>query len=166
LTLRCRVRRWFDRGVLSPGTIARYWLPVIFWGLMMFGASTSAGSAQRTSRFLTPFLRWLFPEISHDALILAHVGVRKLSHLVEYAVLSALLLRAVRRSPWQPPKPWRWREAGWALACAIVVASGDEYFQTFWPGRSGTPWDVLVDVLGTSGGLALVWLIGRWRRRW
>ena len=58
-------------------------------------------SAAHTSRFLVPFLRWLDPQISLAALNAIQFGIRKLAHLTEYAILAALLWRALRGA-------WAW----------------------------------------------------------
>jgi len=40
------------------------WLPVIAWMSLMFAGSSDLMSAEHTSRFLAPILRWLKPDIS------------------------------------------------------------------------------------------------------
>src|SRR5437773_12414678 len=74
----------------------KYWLPVLIWLGIMFVGSTDLLSAEQTSRFLVPFLRWLRPDISNEALAQIHFVVRKLGHILEYAILAMLLWRAVR----------------------------------------------------------------------
>jgi VanZ family protein len=44
----------------------------------------------------------------------------------------------------------------------LLVASADEFHQTFLPNRTGTGWDVLVDC---SGALLLQWLVWLWMRK-
>jgi hypothetical protein len=46
----------------------KYWLPLLIWIYLIFVGSTDLMSAEQTSRFLVPFLRWLKPEISAQAL--------------------------------------------------------------------------------------------------
>src|SRR5213082_3317733 len=74
----------------------RYWMPAIVWMAVIFLGSTDMLSAAHTSRFLVPFLRWLDPQISLAALNAIQFGIRKLAHLTEYAILAALLWRALR----------------------------------------------------------------------
>ena len=71
------------------------------------------------------------------------VVLRKLAHLAEYAILGALLVRAVRRP-------------GLAVALAALYAVTDEVHQTFVEGRVGAPLDVGIDTLGALAGV-LVW---------
>src|SRR5205085_6429061 len=74
----------------------RYWMPTIVWMAVIFLGSTDMLSAAHTSGFLVPFLRWLDPQISLAALNAIQFGIRKLAHLTEYAILAALLWRALR----------------------------------------------------------------------
>src|SRR5438045_5204621 len=74
----------------------RYWMPAIIWMALIFVGSTDVLSAQHTSRFLVPFLRWLDPQISLAALAQIQFAIRKLGHLTEYAILAMLLWRALR----------------------------------------------------------------------
>src|SRR6266446_5534262 len=75
----------------------KYWLPVLIWLGFIFVGSTEALSAEQTSRFLVPFLRWLDPHISDATIATIHFVVRKLGHITEYGVLAMLLWRALRR---------------------------------------------------------------------
>jgi hypothetical protein len=70
------------------------WLPVIVWVGVIFLGSTDLMSAEHTSRFIVPFLRWLKPDISAETLASIHFIVRKCTHVGEYAILALLLLRA------------------------------------------------------------------------
>ena len=73
--------------------------------------------------------------------------LRKLAHATEYAILGALLLRALRHP-------------NWAVALGIAYAISDEIHQSFVPGRQGSPLDVLIDSAGVIAGVVLA------ARRW
>src|SRR5436190_14032047 len=75
----------------------RYWLPVLIWLAVIFVGSTDLMSAEHTSRFVGPFLRWLKPDITADAIVKVQLFVRKVAHVTEYAILATLLWRAVYR---------------------------------------------------------------------
>ena len=131
----------------------RYWMPAIVWMAVIFLGSTDMLSAAHTSRFLVPFLRWLDPQISLAALNAIQFGIRKLAHLTEYAILAALLWRALRGGTrWQAKMSilvfFTW------IACAIFAAS-DEFHQSFVPSRTSSPIDVMIDVTGALIGLAI-----------
>ena len=73
--------------------------------------------------------------------------LRKLAHLAEYAILGALLDRALRRP-----------QLVVAVALAGLYAVTDEVHQLFVEGRHGSPLDVAIDALGALLGVLL------WRR--
>ena len=76
--------------------------------------------------------------------------LRKIAHMLEYAVLWFLWHRALAL---ESPLP--------AAAIALAYAVTDEFHQTFVDGRHGTPVDVLID----SAGVALAILAARARAR-
>lgn len=138
---------------------SKRWLLLGLWMTLIFLLSTDLGSSEHTSRIIEPLLRWLDPQISAAALERAHFIIRKCAHFSEYAVLAMLALRAVRY-PWAVDfSRGYWRAAGWALLITAFYASSDEFHQSFVPGRTATPIDVLID---TSGGLAALILTTGW----
>ncbi|MBN2507002.1 MAG: VanZ family protein [Verrucomicrobia bacterium] len=171
------------------GSYARYWTPVILWMALIFSASTDTLSSARTSRILGPFLRWIHPGVSEQAIHRVQVVVRKGGHVTEYAVLALLASRALRRGGSRTPAPrggrasgpaagvgggpgdsgpprWRWSQAGVALGVAVLYAITDEWHQGLVPTRDGRATDVLWDAAGAAAGLAGAWVWGRWKRRW
>lgn len=70
------------------------------------------------------------------------LGLRKLAHAAEFAVLGFLLARAVG--------PGRL-----AFGLGVAYAVSDELHQHFVPGRQGSPLDVLVDTIGVALGVLL-----------
>ena len=104
----------------------RRWLPVLVWAAVIFAFSSipSLGTGLGT---------W-------------DLVLRKLAHVTEYAVLGALLLRAIGR-----PLP--------AFAVGVLYAASDEVHQHFVSGRHASPLDVAIDAAGIAIGL-IAW------RRW
>lgn len=141
----------------------KYWAPVVLWMALIFSASTDVGSSERSSRLIGPLLRWLFPRMPEPTIDAVVLGVRKTAHMTEYAVLTVLVWRAVRRPVRQDPRPWSWRPAGWAVAVAVAYAVSDELHQAFVPSRQGQVSDVLLDSLGAVLGLVLVLAWVRWQ---
>src|SRR5438093_4581488 len=82
----------------------KHWLPVLVWIAVIFVGSSDLMSAEHTSRFLGPFLRWLKPDVTADAIAKVQLFVRKVAHLTEYAILAILLWRALRRGTDLPVK--------------------------------------------------------------
>jgi len=105
------------------------WLPVLAWAAVIFVFSSIPSLS-------TGLGAW-------DTLL------RKGAHITEYAVLGALLYRALER------------EAA-ALAAGIAYAATDELHQHFVRGRHASPVDVAIDAVGLALGM-LVWLRVRQR---
>jgi LmbE family N-acetylglucosaminyl deacetylase/VanZ family protein len=134
--------------------------PLIFWIALICYASSAAMAAPQTSRIIGPLLRWLFPEITDAQLLAAHMTVRKLAHLTEYAVLALLASRAFLTSSKEFLRR-RWLAVSFALAASLALL--DELNQSYTPTRGGSIRDSLLDVTGASLALACVALL-RWRR--
>ncbi len=99
------------------------WVPVVVWATVIFAFSSLPSGS-------TDLSAW-------------ELVLRKLAHVTEYAILAALLCRALRRvAP--------------AVVLAALYAVTDEVHQTFVDGRLGTPRDVAIDTLGALLG-ALAW---------
>ena len=128
----------------------KYWLPVLVWVGVIFLGSTDVLSAEHTSRFLVPFLRWLNPEISASALKSILILIRKFGHLTEYAILATLVWRALAVGKWKPSMAFTIS----LLGCALF-ASSDEFHQSFVPSRTSSVQDVMIDICGAMIGLAI-----------
>ena len=134
--------------------------------VLIFTASSDAGSSEHTSRYLAPFFRWLFPGMSEKSVDSVVFMIRKCAHLTEYAVLALLVWRA-RRKPFRgDTRPWLWSQAAEALWVTVFYAATDEFHQTFVPSREGCVRDVMIDSTGAVVGLFLLWALGRWRKWW
>lgn len=138
-----------------------HWLPVLAWMLVIFAASTDMMSAEHTSRFIGPFLRWLLPDISPATIASVQLLVRKAAHLTEYAVLGALFARAFLRGHGKTTA--RYALLTW-LIC-LAWAALDEFHQTFVASRTGSPIDVMIDATGALAGLGIYWLATRRRHQ-
>jgi len=152
--------------VYARNPFLRYWLPVLACAALIFTGSTDLLSTQRTSRFIGPFLRWINPDISPEAIGRVQTFIRKTGHVTEYAILALLIWRALRRPQRDDPRPWCWREAFLAIGLAAAYAVTDEWHQSFVSTRYASAMDVVVDTIGATAGVLLLWLIGRLRRRW
>jgi hypothetical protein len=131
----------------------KYWLPLLIWLGVIFVGSTSVLSAEHTSRYSVPFLLWLKPGMSRNAIWTILVVVRKCAHVIEYAVLALLLWRALRSVPTLRTRTFVVFGAV-LLGCALVAAS-DEFHQTFVKSRTPSVRDVLLDVGGAFLGLMI-----------
>jgi VanZ like family len=113
--------------------------------LLILVGSSDVLSAEHTSRFLIPFLRWLDPAISIHTIIAIHFALRKVGHFTEYAVLAVLMWRALRGSFSATAK-------GLIAAAVFLIAAGfaasDEFHQSFVPSRTASAHDVMIDCVG------------------
>jgi VanZ family protein len=97
------------------------WLPVAAWAALIFALSSVPSFDSG---------------VSWDTLL------RKIAHVVEYAILGALLVRALAR-----PMP--------ALAAGVAYAATDEFHQHFVTGRQGSLVDVAIDAAGVLVGVVI-----------
>jgi VanZ family protein len=112
------------------GSAARLWLPVVAWAALIFVLSSIPDLG-------TGLGGW-------------DLTLRKLAHTAEFAVLGALLVRALSA---------RWP----AFLLGAAYAVSDEVHQSFVPGRMGSPLDVAIDSVGVVFGVALWWRLVRAR---
>lgn len=111
------------------------WLPVVAWMALIFALSAQS----RVPQLDQPLL---------------DVLVKKGWHFTEYAVLAALLWRALG---------WRARAWMWAWPIAALYAATDEAHQRFVSGRHSMFTDVLIDASGAATALLVIWLVRRIR---
>ena len=131
------------------GRIIRY-APLILWLAVVFINSSTVGATNNTSRIIRPLLEWLFSSADAATLDLYHGYIRKLAHFTEYAVLAFFASRAFWLSSQMILRKF-WFV--WAFLFIVLVASADEYNQSFNEARTGSIYDVLIDI---SGGLFAV----------
>jgi len=142
--------------------LLKAWIAAVLWLIVIAIESSSYLSAHNTSRILYPILHYLFG-MSRATFQYWHFYIRKGGHVVGYSILSILLFRAWRETlPAANPQRWNWRWPGFAVLGTLLVASLDEWHQTFVPSRTGRWQDVVLD---TSAGIAAQFLLLYCRRR-
>src|ERR1017187_2432553 len=65
-------------------SLISYWLPVLVWMWLIFSASGDRMSFQHSSRIIQPFVHWLLPHLSDDAIHTLVVIVRKCARSEEH----------------------------------------------------------------------------------
>ena len=101
----------------------RAWAPIVLWAAVIFAFSS-------------------IPSLS-SGLGTWDLILRKIAHLSEYAILGALLLRAIQRP-------------AVAMLAGALYAVTDEVHQHFVRGRHAAWYDVLIDTVGIAIGM-LAW---------
>lgn len=122
------------RAKMSFRKLAWLWLPVLLWmGVIFIGSSIGN-----------------MPKVGGRA---TDAVVHRTAHLIEFAMLGWLVLRAVGDN-----RAITRRELVIALIVIVLYGASDEFHQRFTPGRSSELSAVLFDA---AGGL-----IGMWAWRW
>jgi VanZ family protein len=142
--------------------LIKAWIAATLWIGIIAVESTDWLSAEHTGQFLYPMFHFLFgmDPLRFD---LVHHYLRKTGHFVGYFALSALLFRAWKNTLHLPGARWAWRWAGIAFAMTALIASLDEWHQTFIPSRTGRFADVVLDSSAalTAQVLILVFVLSR-----
>jgi VanZ family protein len=130
------------------------------WMTVIFGASTTLGAPNNTSRYIRPFLLWIDPQMSDETYEKWHHAIRKCAHFTEYAILGFLAWRIVYLdSAFSGVNQCR-QYLLIILFCALY-ASTDEFHQKFVPGRQPAVLDVMLDTFGAACGLLAIWSVRR-----
>ena len=134
------------------------WLPVLIGTALIASSSSSLFSSEHTSG---PF-RWLYElfcgPVSDTRWHIVHFYMRKSGHFFGYGVFGLLWLRAWWFSL---PHSRFFVDAALAVLGCGMVASADEFHQTFLPSRTGSPWDVLLDCSGAITLQLTVYIVMR-----
>jgi len=130
--------------------------------MLIFAGSSDALSAEHTSRFLVPFLRWLDPKISFETIATIHFTLRKIGHFTEYFILAALLWRALHGT-FSALSRRLIAVASFLIAAAF--AASDEFHQSFVPSRTSTFHDVMIDCVGAICAVTLCVMLSMARYR-
>jgi VanZ family protein len=126
------------------------WFPVVFGIAVIATESTAYFGADRTSGPLRWIFQGIFGTVSDSRWEIIHHLIRKSGHFLGYGVIGLTWLRAWRMTLTN----FRFLvDAALALAGTALLASSDEWHQSFLPNRTSSPWDVLLDC---SGALAML----------
>jgi len=128
----------------SNRRIIKVWLPSVIWLAIITLESTNIGSSEHTARFLYPIFAFLFG-LDPARFAIWHALMRKAGHFVGYFILSVLLFRSWRATFPRLSTRWCLQWAAVAFLSTALVASFDEWHQSFLPSRTGTFRDVVLD---------------------
>jgi VanZ family protein len=135
----------------SGKRILKVWLPSVIWLAVIVVESTNWGSAENTGRLLYPIFHFLFGT-TMAAFATLHMFLRKTGHVIGYSILSVLLFRSWRATFPRLSTRWCLQWASLAVLCTALVASMDEWHQSYLPSRTGAFHDVILD---TSAAIAM-----------
>lgn len=100
-------------------TFVKLWLPPLLWAIVIFILSS-------------------IPQIKVSQFLIWDFIAKKTAHLIEYAVLFALIFRASQG---------KWVKS---FFLTMIYAASDEYHQSFVPGRTSSIFDLGFDLSGAS----------------
>jgi VanZ family protein len=138
------------------------WLPAALSVLMIALESTATMSAENTSQWLYPLWVKLFGSISPMHWQEIHHLIRKTGHFVGYGTVSVAFFYGWRQTF------HRMSIRGWSLLrrasllavfCTLIIASLDEFHQSFLPSRTSSPIDVGIDLCGAITAQLLLLLM-------
>ncbi len=140
----------------DKNNLLKAWIAAGLWLMVIAIESTAALSAYHTSRILYPVFHYLFG-MDYPHFAVWHFYLRKGGHVVGYAILSVLLFRAWRATlPAARNSLWTLRWSMIAIVGTLVVASLDEWHQSFIPSRTGRWQDVVLDTCAGIGAQLLM----------
>jgi VanZ family protein len=124
-----------------------YWLPpLLLVGVILF-LSGNLGSAQHTLRMVTWLLGWI-TSLTPAQCELVNFFLRKTAHAVVYGLQYFLWFRAFRGHLRAP----QWKSCLWSLGLCLLLALVDEGHQMFFKSRTGSIFDVYLDLGGATLG--------------
>lgn len=141
------------------GRLHRY-APVLFWLGVIIYLSTGAGASTETSRFIGPLIDLIYPQADAITRATIHSTVRKCAHFTEYGVFALIVSRAFLTSSKHFLRKY-WHIG--AVMSVAVLATIDEGGQSFDPTRTGSIYDILIDIVG---GISAVVVIALLRHKW
>ncbi|MGC9292758.1 MAG: VanZ family protein [Acidobacteriaceae bacterium] len=128
------------------------WVPAVICVLLIGVSSSDAFSSDNTSSVLRPLLERIFGAMSDHRWCRLLFAIRKVGHFFVYGFVSLVFFRAwrmtFRLSHAYSAVTASLRAAAVALLSTLVLSSLDEFHQAFLPKRTGSPFDVLLDMCG------------------
>ena len=130
------------------------WAPACLWAVVIWQLGGDGWSAPATSRFLGPLIEWLFPALDPETQQTLAAHLRKLAHPTVYGILACLAYPASLRTLRGQHGP---RHALLTLLPIVLLALSDEWRQSGSTARTGSGFDVVLDLVGA---FAAFWTVG------
>lgn len=119
--------------LMSLKKIIKFWLPPILWGALIFSVSSNS-----------------VPQVS--TLHTVDFALHKIAHVIEYSILGVLIYRAFIQE-----KIGKKEAIVYAIIIAFFYGITDEFHQNFTPTRTPRLRDVIIDTIGATVGILIVW---------
>jgi hypothetical protein len=139
--------------------LLKEWIAAGLWLALIAGESTNRLSAANTTRILYPLFHF-FTGVDPFRFVIWDYYIRKMGHFVGYFGLSILLFRAWRATlPFASSSSWSMQWARIAFFMTALVASLDEWHQSYLASRTGSLRDVLLDSSAALTAQILIFLL-------
>ena len=144
--------------------LLKEWIAAGLWLALIAGESTNHLSAANTTRILYPLFHF-FTGVDPFRFVIWDYYIRKMGHFVGYFGLSILLFRAWRATlSFASPFSWSMQWARISFFMTALVASLDEWHQTYLSSSSGSLRDVLLDSSAALTAQILIFLLQKGHR--
>ena len=129
------------------GGFVWYWVPLLTYASAMFYLSSQPMQGQEFAVYIKAVKSFMSTEGQS-----VFIGVDKVFHVIEYAILGVLTFRAFRYA--------RIEKSEMTIALVSIMCVGafgvtDEFHQWFTPFRQVEGWDLMADALGGLLGVSL-----------
>lgn len=128
------------------------WIPAAICVVLIMMSSSDTFSSDNTSSFLRPIVERIFGPLANPTWHRLLYDIRKVGHFFAYGFVSVVFFRAwrmtFRLSRSYSAVTASLRAAAVALLSTLALSGADEFHQSFLPKRTGSPFDVLLDMCG------------------
>ena len=141
--------------------VVRAWIAVVIWATVVWTLGGDSLSASSTAGILRPLIEWFRPDFPPREMYALLVTIRKVSHVAEYGLLTLLVLRAL----WIGSIRSVVTSLGLTGLLVGTLALADEARQAYSPERTGSGFDVGLDLSGAALVACVMLLVEAVRRR-
>lgn len=130
-------------------------LLTLAWAAYIFLMSTGDFGGDQSESVLAELLRVSHLGVSAGSVRILNGILRKLSHLIEYAILALLLYRS---AGWRDNLRTKAHLATWCIVVSALYSCTDELHQLFVPGRKASLIDCGIDTAGAAVAMLIVYV--------
>jgi VanZ family protein len=145
------------------------WLPVAFAILFVCFTSTAFMGGSHTQIWIGYVWRGLVGQWHYAAVGTVNEVGRKVGHFLGYGTIGLLFRKAwytsIRAYALAVRSQWMFISATLGVGSTFVLASLDEWHQTFLPGRVGCFRDVMLDTVGALFLNLVLWAVYAYKRK-
>jgi VanZ family protein len=128
------------------------WIPAAICMVLIAISSSDTFSAQNTGHLLRPLVEKILGPLPDHAWAVLLFSIRKVGHFFAYGSVAVVYFRAwrmtFRLNRTYSSVTASLRAAAAGLLSTLALSGLDEFHQSFLPQRTGSPFDVLLDMCG------------------